>query len=95
MTPSKEQKAIIKHKKGHAFVHAGAGCGKTSVLLASIRAAIQRGIPPSSIIVLTYNRATVTDFNQHTLIKALSSDMNETFLSKLDRISNQVVENLL
>ena len=73
MTPSKEQKAIIKHKKGHAFVHAGAGCGKTSVLLASIRAAIQRGIPPNAIIVLTYNRATVTDFN-HRLTKELGED---------------------
>lgn len=62
MTPSKEQQAILEHKKGHAFVHAGAGCGKTSVLLASIGSAIQRGLPANAIIVLTYNRATVTDF---------------------------------
>jgi len=59
---TREQKKILKHKKGVAMVSAGPGSGKTMMLILFIIECIKRGIPPNKILVLTFSKATVSDF---------------------------------
>lgn len=60
--PTTEQKQIINHHDGIAIGSAGPGCGKTQTLILTIQHAIKKDIKPEEIVVLTYNRSTVSDF---------------------------------
>lgn len=68
--PTKEQKKIINHHGGVALINASPGCGKTQTLIMAIKRALDNGIKPEEILVLTYNRDTVKDFKSR-LRKAL------------------------
>ena len=51
---NKAQKKIVDHKNGPALVIAGAGSGKTRVITHRVAHLIHSGIPPSSILLLTF-----------------------------------------
>lgn len=54
-SPNPSQRAAIDYRDGPALVDAGPGTGKTATLVARVRALIDEGVAPSSILVLTFS----------------------------------------
>ncbi|MDA8663480.1 ATP-dependent helicase [Porticoccaceae bacterium] len=63
MPSTNEQKEIIRHDTGHARVTAGAGTGKSTVLVARIKRLIEKGVSPGKIRVLMFNTSASDEFN--------------------------------
>lgn len=61
---TEEQKAIIAHRDGPAFVVAGAGTGKTFTMTARVAALVESGVDPSSILVLTFTNAAAREMKE-------------------------------
>ncbi|WP_163559096.1 ATP-dependent helicase [Halomonas sp. NO4] len=57
-----EQRAVVEHGAGHARVAAVAGSGKTTTLVARVWHLLERGVPPSRLLVLMFNRSAREDF---------------------------------
>ncbi|MDG5467267.1 ATP-dependent helicase [Deltaproteobacteria bacterium IMCC39524] len=53
---SKEQRAVVTHKKGHALVSAVAGSGKTQTLIQRVLYLLNDGVNKDKILVVMYNR---------------------------------------
>jgi len=53
-TLNTDQQKIVKHQTGAALVIAGAGSGKTRVITHRVASLIQMGVPPYSIMMLTF-----------------------------------------
>ena len=62
MILTKEQQQIQNFDNGVALIHAGPGCGKTQALIMFIKKMCRTGLKPKKILVLTYNKNTVSDF---------------------------------
>lgn len=58
------QKQAILHKNGPCLVLAVPGSGKTTVLLARLRALIEAGVPPESICSITFSRLQARDMQE-------------------------------
>ena len=57
-----EQLRAINHKKGPMLVLAGAGSGKTTIIVHRIKNLIQnRKVRPENILVLTFTKAAATE----------------------------------
>jgi DNA helicase-2/ATP-dependent DNA helicase PcrA len=56
-----EQRAVVAHGEGPAAVRAVAGAGKTTALLHRIRRLVDDGVPPSALLVTSFNTDTVGD----------------------------------
>ncbi|WP_063837153.1 ATP-dependent helicase [Phaeacidiphilus oryzae] len=54
--PDEHQRAVVDHPGGPLLVLAGPGTGKTTTLVESVAARIERGTPPDEILVLTFSR---------------------------------------
>ncbi len=61
---TEEQKAIIAHRDGPAYVVAGAGTGKTFTMTARVQALIESGVAPEHILVLTFTNAAAREMVQ-------------------------------
>ncbi len=55
------QFAAVMHKKGAALVIAGAGTGKTRTLIYRLARLVEDGVPPESIVLLTFTRKSSTE----------------------------------
>src|SRR5919202_5585518 len=55
------QQAVVDHPGGPLLVLAGPGTGKTTTLVESVVARIERGATPDSILVLTFSRRAAAD----------------------------------
>src|SRR3954447_10188268 len=55
------QQAVVDHPGGPLLVLAGPGTGKTTTLVESVVARIERGAAPDSILVLTFSRRAAAD----------------------------------
>lgn len=62
MRLTEQQRAVIAHQTGHARVAAVAGAGKTTTMVARVLHLLARGVAPSRILVLMFNRAAREDF---------------------------------
>ena len=49
-----EQFSVVTHKEGPALVIAGAGSGKTRALTYRVAYLIENGVPPESIVLVTF-----------------------------------------
>lgn len=56
LTPTAQQRAAIQHGSGPARVLAGAGTGKTTVVVGRFHHLLARGVAPEKILVLTFSR---------------------------------------
>ncbi len=61
-----EQKNAVITDEDSQLVIAGAGCGKTGILVAKVRYLIAKGVEPEKILVLSFTNKTVDEFNQKT-----------------------------
>lgn len=59
-----EQKRAVITDEDNCLVIAGAGCGKTSMILAKVDYLIHKGVDPKKILVLSYTKKTVEDLNK-------------------------------
>ena len=59
-----EQAAVIAHNEGPALVAAGAGTGKTTVLLLRLRRLVRAGLPPDQALMVTFSRRSVADMRR-------------------------------
>lgn len=57
-----EQKRIIAHPGGHARIRAVAGSGKTTTMVERICSLLERGVAPSSLLVLMFNKSARDSF---------------------------------
>lgn len=64
ITLSPEQEAIIESIDGKLLVLGQAGCGKTTTLTYGVRRLIERGIPPSRLLVCTFTNKAANDIRQ-------------------------------
>src|SRR3954468_8322800 len=55
------QQAVVDHPRGPLLVLAGPGTGKTTTLVESVVARMERGAAPDSILVLTFSRRAAAD----------------------------------
>src|SRR5687768_7946370 len=60
---NEQQREAFLHSQGAALVLAGAGSGKTTVLLKRIARLIAEGVPPSRILVTTFTRRAAEEMN--------------------------------
>jgi DNA helicase-2/ATP-dependent DNA helicase PcrA len=81
MKLTSEQEQIIEHVSGHAMVHAGPGCGKTTTLALRAKYLIEIGINPKSIAIVTHNKALALDIKK-TLNKHLGKKMAKQVVVK-------------
>lgn len=77
--PDAAQRAVIEHERGHLRVLAGPGTGKTSVIVAAVRARLERGEPAGSMLVLTYGRMAAQELRTRLTVDALAVPVATTF----------------
>lgn len=58
---SKEQTSAVKSPHKHTWVQAGAGSGKTKVIVSRAIKLIQDGIDPTKIVIITYTNASASE----------------------------------
>ena len=58
---TRAQQRVVAHAGGPAVVLAVAGAGKTTTMVARVRALVQGGVPPERVLVSSFSRAAVAD----------------------------------
>lgn len=58
------QRHVIDHHEGSILVHAGPGAGKTKTVIERCSSIIASGIPPYSILVVTFTREAASDIRK-------------------------------
>ncbi|WP_188944864.1 ATP-dependent helicase [Nakamurella endophytica] len=62
--PTDEQRRVVDHDAGRLKVLAGPGTGKTTTIVESVAARIERGTAPEEILVLTFSRRAAAELAQ-------------------------------
>ena len=87
------QMMAISHYKGPAMVLAGPGSGKTFVIVSRIRYLIEeRGVVPSSILVITFTKAAALEMQQR-FMKNTDSSYPEVTFGTFHSIFYQIIKN--
>ncbi|MFI6352811.1 ATP-dependent helicase [Streptomyces sp. NPDC050743] len=63
------QRAVVDHRAGPMLVLAGPGTGKTTTLVESVAARIDRGADPERILVLTFSRKAAVDLRDRMALR--------------------------
>ncbi|WP_346938141.1 ATP-dependent helicase [uncultured Clostridium sp.] len=83
---NKEQLEVINHKKGACAVIAGAGSGKSTVLVERVRTLIDDGVDPNDIAVVTFTSNSSDDLKTKFKHKGINGVTVGTFHSICKRI---------
>src|SRR5579864_6843728 len=68
--PTPEQRTVIEHRGSHSLVFAGPGTGKTETLARRFASlAVDDGIDPSAILVLTFSRRAAAQMRERILLR--------------------------
>ncbi len=76
---NEEQKKAVEHTQGPMLVLAGPGSGKTAVIAGRLCRLIQKGVSPSSILVVTFTRAAAAEMKERFLRQSGTSSTLVTF----------------
>ena len=85
------QNLAIEHEKGPAYVIAGPGSGKTFVIIKRVLRLIEKGISPSSILVITFTKAAAIEMQQR-FIKETNSLYPEVLFGTFHSIFYQILK---
>ena len=92
-TPSQE-KAILEQDK-NLLVSAGAGSGKTTVMIARIVNLIEKHhIPISNFLVVTFTKASASDMKNKLIENLEKCEPNEFILNQIEEVGTSDVSNL-
>lgn len=61
---NEEQQAAVSHSEGQLLVRAGPGSGKTHVIIEKVNRLVARGIPPESILCMTFTERAADEMRQ-------------------------------
>lgn len=70
----KEQRDVVAWNTGPAIVYAGPGTGKTTTLVESALARLAEGVPPASILILTFGRDAAAELRQRLSLRIGSGE---------------------
>ena len=66
---NEQQVVAVNHKQGPAMVVAGAGSGKSTVLVHRISELIKDGVRQSDIVAITFTRNSADDLKQKLILR--------------------------
>lgn len=69
-----QQREVVAWDTGPAIVYAGPGTGKTTTLVESALARLANGVPPSSILILTFGRDAAAELRQRLSLRIGSGE---------------------
>lgn len=87
-----EQRAVVTALAGPVLVVAGAGSGKTTTLVRRVAWMIRRGVPPASILLLTFTRAAATSMLAKA--RALAPEARDVTGGTFHSVANAVLREL-
>jgi len=86
------QRAVVTAGDGPVLVVAGAGSGKTTTLVRRVAWLIRRGVPPASILLLTFTRASAASMLSRA--RALVPEAAEVTGGTFHSVANTVIREL-
>jgi DNA helicase II / ATP-dependent DNA helicase PcrA len=89
-----EQMRSVKHIEGPMLVLAGAGSGKTRIVIERILHLLQIGVPSSEILAVTFTNKAAEEMKQRILSLANAHVLTSTFHSISARILRESIEKL-
>ena len=94
MNLNEKQKLCIEHIEGPLLVLAGAGSGKTKVVIERMSHLIQLGVPASEIVAVTFTNKAAAEMAQRVKISTDQSVLTCTFHSLCARILRESIHHL-
>jgi DNA helicase-2/ATP-dependent DNA helicase PcrA len=85
-----EQFKVVTHKVGPALVIAGAGSGKTRALTYRVAYLIENGVPPESIVLVTFTKKAAQEMIDR-VIKLVGNKGNRCYAGTFHHIANQTL----
>ncbi|MDP2316828.1 MAG: ATP-dependent helicase [Pseudomonadota bacterium] len=86
------QRAVVTAQAGPVLVVAGAGSGKTTTLVRRVAWMIRNGVPPASILLLTFTRASAA--NMLARARALAPEARDVTGGTFHSVANGVLREL-
>lgn len=84
MTEEEKRERIIQKLNDNVFVEAGAGAGKTTLIVSRIINQLKHGIKPDEIVVITFTNAAAEELRSR-IIKKVRETCSETDLTEIER----------
>jgi len=91
---NQEQKEAVSATKGAVLVVAGAGSGKTRVIIEKIRHLIQEGLKPFSILAITFTNKAATEMRERIQLYGIDGPWVCTFHSMCVRILRKEAQHI-
>lgn len=93
-TPNPEQYAAIHHREGALLIIAGAGAGKTQVIIRRIIHLMETGVSPNKILALTFTNKAAREMSDRIIGEGYTSVLLTTFHSLGVRILRECIEQI-
>ncbi len=90
MTPTPSQQQAIDTNSPAALLVAGAGSGKTATVIARITKLLRHGVPPQSILCLTFTRKAALEMYER-LHKAVGDQCKKVWIGTFHAVSYRVL----
>jgi DNA helicase-2/ATP-dependent DNA helicase PcrA len=94
MNVNDKQKLCIEHVEGPLLVLAGAGSGKTRVVIERMNRLIQLGVPSSEIVAVTFTNKAAAEMAQRVKLSTDQSVLTCTFHSLCARILRESIHHI-
>lgn len=89
-----EQKQAFTDHEHNLLVSASAGSGKTTVMIERIIKLIEKGVPITKFLVVTFTKNSASDMKKKLITKLAEKSDNEFILEQIDNIAVSDISNL-